>query len=92
VAACRRGAHVVLSNSSARDIVELYSSKEASDAGLRLGYVPARRAINSRAASRGPVNEVIVTNVPRRDPRTIPAGKLPMLKSARATATRRRTA
>ena len=31
--------------------------------GLEITRVPARRAINSKAASRGPVDEVIVSNV-----------------------------
>jgi DNA adenine methylase len=64
VAACARGAHVVLSNSSAPEIVTLYDSPEAARAGLRIYRVPARRAINSRASARGPVDELIVTNVP----------------------------
>jgi DNA adenine methylase len=63
VAACRRGASVVVSNSSAPDILNLYSSRRARAAGLVVRLVPARRAINSRATSRGPINEVIVTNV-----------------------------
>ena len=62
IAAAHRGAHIVLSNSSAPLIVSLYTSREAQGAGLRLERVPARRAINSRAALRGPVDEVIVTN------------------------------
>lgn len=62
VAAARRGAHVVLSNSSAPLIVSLYTSRDAKAAGLTLHRVPARRAINSRAALRGPVDEVLVTN------------------------------
>ena len=61
--ACRRGAQVLLSNSSAQEIVDLYSSGAARDAGLRVDRVPARRAINSRASARGPVDELIVTNV-----------------------------
>lgn len=64
VAAARRGASVVVSNSSAPLIVSLYTSGAARRAGLVLRRVPARRAINSRAASRGPVDEVLVTNVP----------------------------
>jgi DNA adenine methylase len=63
IAACRRGARVVLSNSSAQEIVRIYGAPEAARAGLRIHRVPARRAINSRAASRGPVDELIVTNV-----------------------------
>jgi len=90
VGACQRGAHVVLSNSSAPQIVDLYTSPDARDAGLRVEYVAARRAINSRAESRGPVTELIVTNVDSRAAR-LPAGKLPMLKNTRA-AVRRRTA
>lgn len=62
VAAAKRGAHVVLSNSSAPLIVALYTSAEAADAGLQVQLVPARRAINSRAELRGPVDEVVVTN------------------------------
>jgi DNA adenine methylase len=65
IAACRRGAQVLLSNSSAPEIVALYSNEDAHDAGLRLTLIPARRAINSRASGRGPVEEVIVTNVKR---------------------------
>jgi DNA adenine methylase len=63
VAACRRGAQVVLSNSSAPGIMKLYSEPAAVRAGLRIVRVPARRAINSRASARGPVDELIVTNV-----------------------------
>jgi DNA adenine methylase len=65
IAAARRGAHVVLSNSSAPLILALYTSPEAKAAGLVLQRVPARRAINSRASLRGPVDEVIVTNAPQ---------------------------
>ena len=60
--AARRGAVVLLSNSSAPEIVSAYGSRQARAAGLTLQYVPARRAINSRSALRGPVDEVIVTN------------------------------
>jgi DNA adenine methylase len=63
IAGCRRGAQVVLSNSSAPEIVALYSTRESRDAGLAVTRVAARRAINSRASARGPVDEVIVTNV-----------------------------
>ena len=62
IAAANRGAHVVLSNSSAPLIVSLYTSREARNAGLTLHRIPARRSINSRASLRGPVDEVIVTN------------------------------
>jgi DNA adenine methylase len=66
VAAAHRGAHIVLSNSSAPLIVSLYTNREARNARLKLHRVPARRAINSRAALRGPVDEVIVTNADTR--------------------------
>jgi DNA adenine methylase len=80
--ACRRGAHVLLSNSSAPEIVDLYSTPAARKAGLRLTLVPARRAINSRASARGPVHEVVVTNV-----RATPSVALPRkLKMAKAGA------
>jgi DNA adenine methylase len=63
VEACRRGAFVVVSNSSAPAILETYAAPAASGAGLRLELVAARRAINSRGSARGTVNEVIVSNV-----------------------------
>lgn len=65
IQAVRRGAHVVLSNSSAPEIERLYSTREARRAQLRIERVHARRAINSRAALRGPVTELVVTNVLR---------------------------
>jgi DNA adenine methylase len=59
-----RGTFVLLSNSSAPDIGRLYASDErALNAGLRTTSVPARRAINSRATSRGPVREYVITNI-----------------------------
>jgi DNA adenine methylase len=58
------GCHVVLSNSTAPEIVELYSrDKDVASAGLRCVTVPARRAINSNAARRGTVSEYVITNV-----------------------------
>ena len=63
LAACRRGAHLVVSNSSATEIWRLYGTPQAVKAGLQIQSVPARRAINSRAASRGPVDELIISNV-----------------------------
>lgn len=89
IAACRRGAHVVISNSSAAEIRSAYTEQDARRAGLKVSSVPARRAINSRASARGPVEELIIANVP--------AATLarPGLKMARATtraAASRRTA
>jgi len=63
VTASRRGAFVVVSNSSAPAIEEEYGKPAARRARLAITYVPARRAINSRASSRGVVNEVIISNV-----------------------------
>jgi DNA adenine methylase len=83
IGACARGAQVVVSNSSAPEISEAYTTPEARLAGLTLSRVPARRAINSRASARGPVDELIISNVPRQ--------KLRMAK-ARPSAARRRTA
>jgi DNA adenine methylase len=66
VSAAGRGAAVVVSNSSAPLIEPLYTSEAAHRARLRVVRVPARRAINSRAASRGPVDELLITNIERR--------------------------
>ena len=64
VAGIRRGATVLLSNSSAPMMVRAYSATPVREAGLVMHRVPARRAINSRASLRGPVQELIVTNAP----------------------------
>jgi DNA adenine methylase len=67
IALAARGASVLLSNSAAPQIRELYAThRGARRAGLRATTVAARRAINSRAASRGPVREYLITNVTRR--------------------------
>ena len=66
----------------APEIVQLYSAPAARQAGLEVTLVPARRAINSRASARGPVHEIIVTNV-----RRLPAAvRPPKLKVAKASA------
>ncbi len=64
-----RGVHVLLSNSSADSIVRLYGEGAAHSAGLRMRRVPARRAINTRADRRGPVDELLVSNLPGHQPR-----------------------
>lgn len=65
IALSQRGCHVLLSNSTAPAIADLYDTNaDARDAGLRALRVPARRAINSNAARRGPVDEYVITNVP----------------------------
>lgn len=59
-----RGASVLLSNSAAPQIQALYArDRRALKAGLQARTVAARRAINSRATSRGPVREYLITNV-----------------------------
>jgi len=64
VRACRRGARVVMSNSSAPEIESAYQTRAARQVKIFVHRVPARRSINSRASSRGPVDELIITNVP----------------------------
>jgi DNA adenine methylase len=66
VTAAKRGAVVVMSHSSAPSIVAAYSDPAATRAGLTMHRVPARRAINSRAVLRGPVDELIITNAAAR--------------------------
>ena len=76
VAGVRRGATVVLSNSSAPVMVKAYTAPPVRKAGLVVHRVPARRAINSRAALRGPVDELIVTNA-----RAVPDVPIRMLRA-----------
>lgn len=62
----RRGCHVLLSNSTAPLIADLYDrNRSARDVGLMAHRVAARRAINSNAARRGPVEEFVITNISR---------------------------
>jgi DNA adenine methylase len=64
VALAGRGCHIVMSNSTAPEIVELYDgSTEVAAADIRCYRVPARRAINSNAERRGIVEEYVITNV-----------------------------
>ncbi|MGE3840744.1 MAG: DNA adenine methylase [Vicinamibacterales bacterium] len=59
-----RGCFVLLSNSDTAAVDALYThSRAVRHAGLRVYRVSARRAINARGSGRGPVGEVIVTNV-----------------------------
>ncbi len=88
IGAAERGATVVLSNSSAPSIERLYSSQAARRAGFEMLRVPARRAINAKAASRGPVEELLVTNA-RLSRLDI---KLKMAKAARPQPAASRTA
>lgn len=60
----RRGCHVLLSNSTAPEITALYADNVvARAAGLRAHRVTARRAINSRGAARGLVDEYLISNI-----------------------------
>ena len=62
-----RGCHVLLSNSTAPLVRRLYAEDDrARGAGLSAHVVRARRAINSRSSARGPVQEFVITNLPRR--------------------------
>jgi DNA adenine methylase len=64
IALAVRHAHVLLSNSAAPQIEQLYATNvHAREAGLRARRVPALRAINSRGTSRGPIHEYLITNV-----------------------------
>jgi DNA adenine methylase len=58
------GVRVILSNSTAPQIVTLYEADEVRRAGLRCYRVSARRAINTNAKRRGPIDELVVTNAP----------------------------
>jgi DNA adenine methylase len=75
VGLAERGCQVLLSNSTASLVRELYErDPRARRAGLRVWRVRARRAINARGASRGPIDELLITNVPRRHGRAILSG------------------
>jgi DNA adenine methylase len=63
----RRGCAVIVSNSTAPLVRDLYESRPAREAGLVTHRIPARRAINSKAAGRGVVDEFVISNVPPRD-------------------------
>jgi hypothetical protein len=51
----KRGCYVMLSNSSAPVVSDLY-------AGYQMTKIKARRSINSKADGRGPVTELLITN------------------------------
>jgi len=60
----RRGSYVLLSNSTAGEIVGLYDRNDrARRAGLRAHRVESRRAVNSNPARRGFVDEFLISNV-----------------------------
>jgi DNA adenine methylase len=58
-----RGCHVMVSNSSAPAIAELYEHPRVTRAGLRVHRLAARRSINSRGSARGPIVEFLLTNL-----------------------------
>lgn len=60
----RKKVNVLLSNSVAPSVIELYERDlTVARAGLRAYRVPARRAINSNAERRGVIEELVVTNL-----------------------------
>jgi DNA adenine methylase len=65
IALARRGCYVLISNSTASVIGELYeTNRDAHAAELRTLRIPARRAINSNATRRGAIDEYLITNIP----------------------------
>jgi DNA adenine methylase len=56
------GVYFVLSNSHVKQIMDLYDSNP----NYRIKIVQARRSINSNASKRGPINEILVTNIPEK--------------------------
>ena len=65
VRACRRGARVVMSNSSAPEIESAYQARAARQVKIAVHRVPATACHQlPRGVSRGPVDELIITNVP----------------------------
>ncbi len=64
IALAAKGCHVLVSNSTAHEIAALYNTSAAARAaGLRATRVQARRAVNSDAARRGPVDEFLISNL-----------------------------
>lgn len=59
-----RGCFVLLSNSTATEVAQLYDgNRDATRAGIRAHRVPARRAINSNGTKRSGVMEYVITNI-----------------------------
>jgi len=64
----KRRCGVLLSNSTAPEIADLYDgNSDAVAAGLVAHKVSARRAINSDPSKRGGVSEYLITNIPPHD-------------------------
>jgi DNA adenine methylase len=68
-ALARRGVHVVLSNSSAKAVYELYGSD------FDIVEIVARRSINSRADRRKPIAELLIKGRPSRSLAKRPASR-----------------
>jgi len=62
-----KGVYFVLSNSHVKQIVDLYETNPR----FNVEIVQARRAINSKATKRGPINEILVTNIPEELSQTV---------------------
>lgn len=58
----QRGVYFVQSNSYVEPILDLYK-----DIGFRIEIVQMNRAINSKTSKRGGVNEILVTNIPKKE-------------------------
>jgi len=56
-----KGVLFVLSNSYAPPILNLYKNVDR----FRIEIVQAKRAISSKASTRGPIDEILVTNIPK---------------------------
>ena len=85
IGAARRGASIVVSNSSTAEIEDLYSTPEVLRAHLRIERVRARRAINSRPDARGEIEELVITNTrPELRPRMLKATLRPTRLRQRA--------
>jgi len=77
-----RGCHVLLSNSTAPAIQKLYEGDaQAQSAGLRALRVQARRAVNSNAARRGPVDEYVITNIAGVDTEAVSSQRPPAIRA-----------
>ncbi len=59
----KRGVYFVQSNSYVEPILELYENTD----GFRIEIVQMNRAINSKTSKRGWVNEILVTNIPKKE-------------------------
>lgn len=59
----RGGSHVLVSNSTAARVTELYADPDVKDAGFEIYRVAARRAINAVGSRRGEIAEYIISNI-----------------------------